>query len=79
MEKGARVTYFSSNWPGHVTRPWSLHRRSHTQYTTWDAQIDQSYGLDAHAAVGDGHLYHDSVHVLNHISTPLFIREDYRD
>jgi hypothetical protein len=51
----------------------------HTQYTTWNAQVDQSC-LDAHAASGDGHRCHDYLHVLlNHVSTPFFIREDYRD
>ncbi len=58
---------------------WAPGGGRHTQYTTWDAQIDQSC-LDAHAPTGDGHRCHDPVHVLlNHISTPFFIREDVRD
>jgi hypothetical protein len=60
-------------------RYWAPGGGAHTQYTTWDARLDQSC-LDAHATTGDGHRCHDPVHVLlNHISTPFFIREDFRD
>ncbi len=58
---------------------WAPGGGSYTQYATWEAQIDQSC-LDAHVASGDSHRCHDSVHVLlNHVATPFFIREDYRD
>jgi len=58
---------------------WAPGGEYNTRLATWNAQIDQSC-LDAHAAAGDGHLCHDYLHVLlNHVSTPFFIREDYRD
>jgi hypothetical protein len=58
---------------------WAPGGAYHTQLSTLRAELDQSC-LDAHAASGDGHLCHDYIHVLlNHVSTPFFVREDYRD
>jgi hypothetical protein len=58
---------------------WAAGGAYNTVYATWNARLDKSC-LQAHRATGDRHLCHDPVHVLlNHIATPFFIREDYRD
>jgi hypothetical protein len=58
---------------------WAAGGAYNTVYATWNARLDKSC-LQAHRATGNRHLCHDPVHVLlNHIATPFFIREDYRD
>ncbi|MEM6990992.1 MAG: pectin acetylesterase-family hydrolase [Myxococcota bacterium] len=48
-------------------------------HTLWNVKLDESC-LEAHAATGDTWICHDRYHVLhNHISTPMFVRQDLSD
>jgi hypothetical protein len=48
-------------------------------YDNWQAEFDQSC-LDAHATTGDDWICRDRHHVLfNHVSTPMFVRQDFSD
>lgn len=49
------------------------------QYDNWQAAFDTSC-MDVHAPLGDEWICRDRHHVLmNHVSTPMFIREDFTD
>ncbi len=50
-----------------------------SQLEYWQAALDQSC-LDVHVPAGDAWRCSDRMHVLlNHVSTPMFIREDFTD
>ncbi|NJO12143.1 MAG: hypothetical protein HC872_00225 [Gammaproteobacteria bacterium] len=58
---------------------WGPGGRYNAIHETWNARRDVSC-LQAHRATRDAHRCHDPLHVLlNHIATPFFVREDYRD